>query len=114
MPEYLSSAINADYVQMAVERPWDYGFMSLVRWFDARYQTQYRIGQTLRPSQDAIRLGQHPSVSFSPRELACVQIQNGRIKIEHLGLGLWGQTVHCRFTLVKSQCIEKKWCMITH
>ena len=90
MPEYLSSAINADYVQMAVERPWDYGFMSLVRWFDARYQTQYRIGQTLRPSQDAIRLGQHPSVSFSPRELACVQIQNGRIKIEHLGLGLWG------------------------
>lgn len=90
MSERLSSAINTDYLQAAVEKPWHYGFLSLVRWFDARYQTQYGIGQTLRPIQDVIRLGQHPSVSFSPREIASVQIQNGRIKIEHLGLGVWG------------------------
>lgn len=83
-------AITNSYLQDAVESPWHYGFISLLRWFEARYQIQHPIGQTLRPIQDAFRLGQHPSMSFSPREIASVQVQNGRIKIELLGLGLWG------------------------
>lgn len=47
-----------------------FGFHTLLRLFEARQATRPRLGRSLHPSQDAIRLGQEPSVTHAPASLA--------------------------------------------
>lgn len=86
----LTAIEHSPYLQEAYTSPWNYGFTSLTRWFSARYQASDAIGKTKRPHQDKIRFGQHPTLAFSPREIANIRLQDGKLKIEHYGLGLWG------------------------
>jgi type VI secretion system protein ImpH len=50
--------------------PHAFGFHALLRLFEARHPTCPRLGRSLRPAQDAIRLGQEPSVTHAPSSLA--------------------------------------------
>lgn len=78
------------YVQSAEATPWGHGFSRMLRWIGARYCYLPKIGTASRPSEEVVRVGQVPSLTFSPREIAEVSIDEGRTKLKTFGLGLWG------------------------
>ncbi len=53
--------------------PHAFGFHALLRLFEAAHPTRPRLGRSLRPAQDAIRLRQEPSVTHAPASLAAFQ-----------------------------------------
>ena len=52
------------------EAPYRFGFHALLRMLEARHPNQPRLGRSIRPSQDPIRLGQEPGVTHDPASLA--------------------------------------------
>lgn len=50
--------------------PWDHGFLHTLRRLDCLQPERPHIGATARPVDDPVRLGQRPSLRFSPSELA--------------------------------------------
>lgn len=78
------------YIQKAHDQPWNHGFSRMLRWLEARYYYLPRVGNAVKPSEEIIRIGQIPSLIFSPREIAEVTFDNGRTHIKTYGLGLWG------------------------
>ncbi len=50
--------------------PHAYGFHALLRMFEAINHARPRLGRSRRPAEDAIRLGQEPSVVHAPASLA--------------------------------------------
>lgn len=50
--------------------PHEFDFNRALRELEAHYNDRPRLGRSVRPSQDAIRLGQEPSVDFAPAMLA--------------------------------------------
>ena len=50
--------------------PHGFGFHALLRLFEALNAHRPRLGRSLRPAQDAIRLGQEPAVTHAPASLA--------------------------------------------
>lgn len=65
-PEATASGLPAE-VRHA---PHAYGFNALLRLFEALNRDRPRLGRSLRPAQDAIRLGQEPAVVHTPGSLA--------------------------------------------
>lgn len=73
------------------EKPWRFGYLSLMRYFGARCLNQPPIGTAARPQQEAFRLGQSPSLIFAPREIAEATVTpEGKLQVRLFGLGLWG------------------------
>ena len=73
------TAPNAEAKQAAIqyrltsaqEKPWDHSFTSLLRYLAARHSdTTPQVGKATRPRQEPFRLGQQPTLSFAPREVA--------------------------------------------
>jgi type VI secretion system protein ImpH len=54
------------------ERPHEFDFFQALRRVDAANPDNPRLGQSARPSEDAVRLGQPPSLVFAPRPVAGV------------------------------------------
>ncbi len=50
-------------------RPWAFGFLALLRRINARHPELPRLGSARRPSDEPLRLGQAPELSFAPAEL---------------------------------------------
>ena len=50
--------------------PYAFSFFQALRRFECEYPQQPRLGQTLHPKQDRIRLGQDPSLAFAASTLA--------------------------------------------
>ncbi|KVR62056.1 type VI secretion system baseplate subunit TssG [Burkholderia ubonensis] len=69
--------------------PWRYGFLSLLRRIGADPRID-PVGTTKRPQAEPFRLGQQPSLAFSPREIASVGDAGGRIRVRLFGLGMLG------------------------
>jgi type VI secretion system protein ImpH len=84
------SAQTMRYAQMAAAQPWEHGFLRMVRWFGARHQHLPKVGTSAKPSEEIIRLGQTPSLAFSPREIAQIDVTNQHVHIKTYGIGLWG------------------------
>lgn len=78
------------YIQKAHDQPWNHGFSRMLRWLEARYYYLPGVGNAAKPSEEIVRIGQVPSLIFSPREIAEVTFDNGRTHIKTYGLGLWG------------------------
>ena len=78
------------YIQKAQDKPWNHGFTRMLRWLGARYHYLPRVGTAAKPSEEVVRIGQVPSLIFSPREVAEVSFENGRTRLKTYGLGLWG------------------------
>jgi type VI secretion system protein ImpH len=51
-------------------RPSDWGFYQTMRLLEAQYADRPRLGRSVRPAQDALRLAQEPSTIFAPATLA--------------------------------------------
>ncbi|MDR5741427.1 MULTISPECIES: type VI secretion system baseplate subunit TssG [unclassified Caballeronia] len=69
--------------------PWLFGFLSLMRRVGANKRID-PIGTAERPGAEPFRLGQRPSLTFSPREIADVDERNGRLHVHLYGLGVLG------------------------
>lgn len=72
------------------ERPWDAGFISIMRAIAAKNQASPHPGMASLPSQEKYRIGQSPTMAFSPREIANIGIEEGITKLQLFGLGVWG------------------------
>lgn len=73
------------------EKPWRFGYLSLMRYFGARFRDQPPVGSAARPQEEAFRLGQSPSLIFAPREIAEATVTpEGKLHVRLFGLGLWG------------------------
>jgi len=71
-------------------KPWQAGFLSLLRTLAARNPHMPLPGTARLPKEEPFRIGQQPSMAFAPREVAALAIHNGRLDIKLFGLGLWG------------------------
>lgn len=73
------------------EKPWRFGYLSLMRYFGAQFREHPPVGCASRPHQEAFRLGQTPSLIFAPREIAEATVTpEGKLHVRLFGLGLWG------------------------
>ncbi|NOX42495.1 MAG: type VI secretion system baseplate subunit TssG [Gammaproteobacteria bacterium] len=52
------------------EKPYKFGFYQALRRFECLNRNKPRIGESVRPVDDAVRLAQEPSLAFSPATLA--------------------------------------------
>jgi type VI secretion system protein ImpH len=82
-PEELDAWFNHD-------KPWQAGFLSLLRTISARTSGAPAPGTARLPREESFRIGQQPSMAFAPREIASLGTRNGRLDIKLFGLGLWG------------------------
>lgn len=60
-------------LQEAEQAPWSQGFFQLLREFECAYPDAPKLGRSLRPQDDPVRLGQDPSLSFAPAVFSVVQ-----------------------------------------
>ncbi|MGI9335243.1 MAG: type VI secretion system baseplate subunit TssG [Gammaproteobacteria bacterium] len=63
------------YLADLEQAPYRHGFFQALRKLEALHPARRRLGLTVRAQDDAVRLGQEPSVSFAPATLAAVQRQ---------------------------------------
>ena len=80
--------MSGDFTQ-AQKTPWRYGFLNLMRRVDVQLCT-VPAGSAWQPSMEKFRLGQTPTLTFAPREIASVSWQQGRLHLSLYSLGLWG------------------------
>lgn len=87
-----SNRTNADHLewlQSLEAEPFRFGFNATLRQLEAIYATNPRLGEGVRAADDAIRLGQQPSLAFAPSELARFR-QGGEGQPDRLGTFFFG------------------------
>jgi type VI secretion system protein ImpH len=82
-------ALSPETVSRLEAEPWRYGYLSLMRRIGANAELD-PIGTAQRPGAEPFRLGQQPSLTFAPREIANAGALDGRLQIRLLGLGMLG------------------------
>lgn len=60
--------------QALQEKPYKFGFYQVLRRFECMHTDKPRIGMSVRPVDDVLRLSQEPSVAFAPSALASFKI----------------------------------------
>ena len=65
-----ASPPSAELLQDFAAQPWLWSFYQAIRRLEALHHDRPRFGRSVRPSQDAIRFGQLPSVEFAPATIA--------------------------------------------
>jgi type VI secretion system protein ImpH len=72
------------------ERPYEFGLFSFLRIIECRNDEKPRLGESRRPAQDPIRIGQEPAITFESASLTAFQIAENekphRLTIRHPGL----------------------------
>jgi type VI secretion system protein ImpH len=69
--------------------PWAYSLYQVLRRLEAAYPDRPRLGRSVRPAQDPIRLAQEPSVVFTPSTIAAWEEREGlpaRLLVHCFGL----------------------------
>jgi type VI secretion system protein ImpH len=77
------------FEQLAAE-PWAHDFYSVLRQVQAFSPELPRLGAALRPSAEAIRLGQDPELDFAPAALMSFKAEGARPRLGARFLGLFG------------------------
>lgn len=68
-----------------------YDFFAALRRLECQFADRPRLGESLRPEEDAVRLGQEPSTLFAPSTLySCQPQEDGRWRLKVLFFGLFG------------------------
>ncbi len=65
-----TAADRVAFFAALAERPYEFDFYQALRRLETLFPQQPRLGQSLRPADDAVRLVQEPSLAFSPATLA--------------------------------------------
>ncbi len=71
------------------ERPWSFDFFQALRLLECAHRRQPRLGRSLRPADDSVRLAQEPSLIFAPSTLAAFEPRSGgppRLEVRFFGL----------------------------
>jgi type VI secretion system protein ImpH len=87
------SARLALFYRALSEAPYRYDFFQALRRIEALTPGKPRVGQSLRPADDAVRLAQEPSLSFAPSTLSGFRLGDARSafpRMEVCFLGLLG------------------------
>ncbi|UXU85756.1 type VI secretion system baseplate subunit TssG [Burkholderia sp. S-53] len=84
-----NAALSEVFLRRLQAEPWRYGFLTLLRRIGADPRVD-PIGTARRPQAEPFRLGQQPSLTFAPREIASVGETRGRLKVRLFGLGMLG------------------------
>jgi type VI secretion system protein ImpH len=66
-------AMALDLLARLAERPSAYSFYQAMRLLEAQYPDRPRLGRSVRPAQDKLRLAQEPSAIFAPATLAAFE-----------------------------------------
>lgn len=82
-------SLSPELTHQLKAEPWRYGFLALLRRIGADRRIN-PVGTAPRPQAEPFRLGQQPSLSFAPREIASVDEADGRLKVRLSGLGMLG------------------------
>lgn len=61
---------DLDLITELGQEPYAFGFYTALRQLECFYSKYPRLGRSVRPSDDAIRLGQTPTLQFAPSTLA--------------------------------------------
>ncbi|WP_250536694.1 type VI secretion system baseplate subunit TssG [Caballeronia sp. AZ10_KS36] len=85
----LDTAFSHRTLERLQTEPWRYGFLSLMRRIGAARNVE-AVGAARRPQAEPFRLGQKPSLTFAPREVASVGERDGRLFVRLFGLGMLG------------------------
>ncbi|MFG6447440.1 type VI secretion system baseplate subunit TssG [Roseateles sp. BYS180W] len=86
----MSALPRATLPPSAEQAPWAQAFLPLLRRVAALRSDLPGVGEALRPSAEAFRIGQTASLSFAPREIAALQEQAGKLMLTLYGLGMLG------------------------
>jgi type VI secretion system protein ImpH len=71
--------------------PWALDFYALMRRVEGLHPERPRLGDATRPADEALRLGQMPSLIFEPATLAGLSRRDGRVPRLYVQVaGLWG------------------------
>ncbi|MDH3376835.1 MAG: type VI secretion system baseplate subunit TssG [Gammaproteobacteria bacterium] len=71
------------------EEPFHFDFFQALRWLECEHVDKPRLGESLRASDDPVRLAQEPSLQFAPATLASFEpggAKPSRISVNFLGL----------------------------
>lgn len=70
-------ATGVNYLERLRKEPHKFNFYQAVRRLESIYRHKPRLGRSLRPADDAVRLAQEPSLSFAPATLAALEPAKG-------------------------------------
>ncbi|MGZ8203423.1 MAG: type VI secretion system baseplate subunit TssG [Burkholderiales bacterium] len=81
----------AQFFSALAREPYRYDFFQALRHIEALNPGKPRLGRSLRPAEEPIRLAQEPSLAFAPATLASfeppgAQVPVGRIEVRFFGL----------------------------
>lgn len=62
--------VDLEFLNSLAREPYTHGFVAALRRLECLYRSRPRLGRSARPIDDPIRLGQTPSMQFSPSALA--------------------------------------------
>lgn len=65
-----NSAHVVDWLHRLEAEPYRFGFLAVLRKLESIYDDKPRLGESARSADDAVRLGQDPSLAFAPTDLA--------------------------------------------
>lgn len=86
-------AANRLTLQSALrDRPEAFELFEALRRLECAWPERPRLGRSTRPAEDAVRLGQTPSLAFAPRDIERFQpgSEGGNVRLDSLVLGLFG------------------------
>jgi type VI secretion system protein ImpH len=83
-----TSTDPVELFQALARAPWDHGFFQALRRIEVAFRT--RLGEAARPSDEPLRLGQEPTLTFAPASLARFTPGQGerppRLAVQFFGL----------------------------
>jgi type VI secretion system protein ImpH len=89
LPGHPTPEIPSDWLDRLKAEPWKHSFFSLLRHIGADPGID-DIGTAKLPEGEPFRVGRQPSLTFAPRELARIEMDNGRLLLRLFGLGMFG------------------------
>jgi type VI secretion system protein ImpH len=87
-----AAADRVALLRALAERPYSFDFYQALRRLEAVYPDAPRMGRSLRPVDDPVRLGQEPSLAFAPATLSAFkpEASGGKPRLEVAFGGLLG------------------------
>ena len=83
--------LNVDLLTSLQQEPYKFGFYAALRQLECLYSDNPRIGYSVKPADDIVRLGQMPSLQFAPSTLASFDVKGkGASKLKVFFFGVFG------------------------
>src|SRR5262245_29181147 len=86
-----SPDLNTVPLEQLRARPHAFSLFAALRMIEQSHPDQPRLGESRKASDDVVRLGQAPHLSFAPSDVAAATSDaEGRLSLEQHGFGVFG------------------------